>query len=318
MLGFGYSPLLHHSWLRLEVGVCGYRCCLYLAFPCWVLRRVHLGKGNGVDGGYVWVRVLPQPFSAGTCGPCLGMGFYVSSAFSAGFVACVFLYGSPPYPAIRGLCWWCLVRCGFCAKPALHGWVGSVDWCFPPFLAGVRSCPVWGGWSLTGPGLEYYRVRWFLNITGEVPCGCLSLPLFGGCRHLLWGGPRLVPGGVLWVLVSAFLRCGFAQANVGAVVCPLWWWALWVLPPTFPGSDLSLGAGGRGSCGCGLWFFLVAGCCWLWWVVSRIPSVHPLWMLSLVPHSLKFESLGGVFVRLFGFVAVAIAAPCLPWLVDLS
>ena len=76
---------------------------------------------------------------------------------------------------------------------------------------------------------------WFFTAPSWGPCGCLPLPLFGGCRCLCW---RVLPpflGGVLWVTFSAFRWCGLTYAEIGAVVSPALWWALWVMPPVLPG-----------------------------------------------------------------------------------
>ena len=70
----------------------------------------------------------------------------------------------------------------------------------------------------------------------------------------------------MWVLFSAFFGCGLALAEVGAVVGPSWWWALWVLPPALPGRDPSLVAGEMGcwTVPSGSFFLRAIGGCGGW------------------------------------------------------
>ena len=101
-----------------------------------------------------------------------------------------------------------------------HLFDGVCRFVFMPFLAGVCCYLVCGGWSLAGLCGESCRVRWSISDPGGGPCGCLSLPFLGGCCRPEVGGPRAVPGGLLWVLFSAFFGFGMASADVVAVVHP--------------------------------------------------------------------------------------------------
>ena len=168
---------------------------------------------------------------------------------------------------------------------------------------------MWGRRSLAGCGGHPCSVRWFLNNPGGGPCGCLSLPLLGSAA--VYGvGSAAAPAGLLWMLFSAFLGCAVVLAVVGAVVCPGWWRALWVLPLAVLGLDPSLVARGSRSCGCGFRFFLVGGRWWRWWVV-----LLPVLVGSLLGGAPRRGCLGlavycggvGGFLSLLAVVPVAAA-----------
>ena len=123
VFGFVFLPPLRHFWQGSVGCVFGYSCCLYLAFPGWVLRCVRLGYGlPGWCLACVGTGFIPAPpFLARACGPCLGTGL---DAICLGLVcACMIGYGSPLYAAIRGLKLWRLVVSGCPLKSGLS-WLG--------------------------------------------------------------------------------------------------------------------------------------------------------------------------------------------------
>ena len=179
--GFGFPPVR----FRPRPGLAG---------VCWWMRAapglrllgmgsacVCLGAGCGPGAGYEGRGVAPSPtLSAGGCGVCPGVGWDVAP---------------PLLGLVRGWCAW--IGVSFVPRRSCPGRVaGGPVWVFLDarpwgFVspAGVCSCLVWGGRSLTGPGgLSRPVWRSFFDLGG-----CPSLPLTGGgavCGGGLCGGRR--------------------------------------------------------------------------------------------------------------------------------
>ena len=181
----------------------------------------------------------------------------------------------------------------------------------PAWLDSVVPCLAWGG------------ALWVL----------LSAPSSWGLRLALmgWVAPRLSPQRALWPLDAASLQgvaavCG----GKGCRVCctpPFQavgrrWLRLatrfalrgggpcWCCP--LPFSFWFLRGGGRGSCGYGLRFFLVAHCWWLCWVVLRLFCWEPS---GLVHSALPGP---GLLPSLAGCVASCPSEPWVLWLTSLA
>ena len=95
MLGSGCLSALLRSGLWLVVCACGCGLPLYLTCLGWGLRRVHLGAGCGVGGGYEGRGVAPVlPFLAGACLP-VGVAFGSFVLWPTGGHCCLFRLRSP-------------------------------------------------------------------------------------------------------------------------------------------------------------------------------------------------------------------------------